>query len=113
MVNFNNPPTASMATLTGRIDILPRLTAADMDGLPATSCVKVVVDFGNATEGFGAVIAPGDDPPLSTQSVAREIQELIDALPGHKFEGIMSRQAGARFGGAFSTITASGRTVRF
>lgn len=113
MPNFNNPPTASTATLTGRIDILPRLTPADLDALPAAVCVKVVTEFGNAVEGFGAVITPSGRPPLSTQEVAREIQALIDALPGHEFEGVMSRQAGARFGGAFSTIGALGRTVKF
>lgn len=102
-----------LAILAGRVDITTRVSAAELEGLPQTSYVEVVTEHGSSEQGFGAAIVPGEQPPLSTESVAREMRELVAALPNHEFEGVLRRQAPARFGGAFSRINAYGRTVRF
>jgi hypothetical protein len=100
------------ATLTGRVDITTRVTSAELESLPQTEYVKVVVECGSARSGFGVTILPGDEPPLSTMSVADEMRALVDALPNHEFEGVLRRQAPERRGGAFSQISAFGRTVK-
>lgn len=102
-----------VTVLTGRVVITTRITAAELQGLPRTDYVKAYVEYGNPDDGYVVAIVPGDQPPLSTMSVADEVRALVEALPDRQFEGVLTRQAPARRGGAFSTITASGRTVRF
>lgn len=102
-----------LAILTGRVVITTRIAAAELQGLPHTDYVKPFVEYGNPEDGYVVAIVPGDVPPLSTESVAREMWELVAALPNRQFEGVLRRQAPAQHGGAFSRISASGRSVGF
>lgn len=102
-----------VATLTGRVVITTRITAAELQGLPRTDYVEAFVEYGNPEDGYVVAIVPGKVAPLSTESVAREVRGLVEVLPDRQFEGVLRRQAPTRFGGAFSRISASGRAVRF
>lgn len=102
-----------LAILTGRVVITTRITAAELKGLPHTDYVKAFVEYGNPEDGYVVAIVPGKVAPLSTESVARDVRALVEALPDRQFEDALRRQAPARLGGAFSRISAAGRTVGF
>lgn len=106
MTTFATADDATKATLLGRIMITGRSKAADLN-VPAFQYIKV------ADDGYGAVVISSGEPPLSTESVAREVRALIEALPGHEFKGALIRRASGRFGGARSRIEVSGRDVKF
>lgn len=99
------------ATLTGRVDITSYVSAAELENLP--QYVKAVVEYGNADNGFGVAILPGDEPPLSTMPVAEEVRALIEALGDHDFSGALVRTAAAKHGYARSRICVFGRSVRY
>lgn len=105
--------TQDLAILVGRINVTGRVSAVALENLPPTDYVEVVAEYGHDDVGFGVAILPGEAPPLSTAAVADQVRVLIEALPGHEFEGVLTRQAPARRGGAFSRICALGRTVGY
>lgn len=102
-----------VAALTGRVVISTRITAAELQGLPRTDYVEAFVEYGNPEDGYVVAIVPGKVAPLSTESVAREVRALVEALPDRQFEGALRRQAPAQRGGSFSRISVAGRTVGF
>lgn len=112
--------TTATAKLTGRITITPPLSQDELDRVPCFSYVRTAISAGS-DDGMGYVeqqgdaIIPGPVAPLSTGAVARDIKDLIVLFPGHRFEGLLVREAAAKFGGAKSSITVldDGRTVRF
>lgn len=97
--------TNTEATLTGVITIRPGADADDLDRIPETNYVQVNRD--------GTAIVPTDVPPLSTESVAREVRTLIDVLPSFEFNGVLIRTAAPGFGSARSRIVVTDSVVRF
>lgn len=93
------------ATLAGSVVIEPAAGRDDLDRVPVTSYVQVNRD--------GTAIVPTDVPPLSTESVAREVRALIEALPSFEFDGVLVRTAGSKYGSARSRISVTDSIVRF
>jgi len=93
------------ATLTGTITIHPAAGTDDLDRIPETSYVRVNHD--------GTAIVPSGEAPLSTESVAREVRALIEALHGFEFDGILIQTAASKYGSARSRIVVTDLVVRF
>jgi hypothetical protein len=93
------------ATLTGSITIEPAVEIDDLDRIPETSYVQVNHD--------GMAIVPSGEVPLSTESVAREVRALIEALRGFEFDGVLVRTAASKYGSARSRIVVTDSVVRF
>lgn len=111
---------SATAKLTGRIIITPALNHEEMNRLAASRYIAVEITDGPGdgmghVEQRGVAIVPGPVEPLSTGGVARDIKDLIDAFPGHCFEGALVREAAERFGGAKSSVAVldDGRTVQY
>jgi len=99
--------TNTEATLGGTIFIEPNITDDEVNLAPQTLYVRLI-----ATDDGSGIIA-GDWPPLSTESVAREVRALIEALPGFVFNGFLVRTAASKYGSARSRIVVRDSVVRF